>query len=143
MLFKKGKQGEGSNLQSQFTAYLVTALRRRKKDIIRMRMRREEYEICVDPAEYFFAKSSSDVLLEDLLCGEPTSFDDMYFENAKLERALWSLTERDRYVLFARVITKRSFEELAAELGISYKGVVAVYSRAIQKLKKQMEGVDK
>lgn len=142
MLFKKDK-GEGSHLQSQFTAYLVTALRRRKKDIIQMRMRHDEYEICVDPAEYFFAQSGSDLLLEDLICGEPTSFDDMYFENTKLERALWSLTERDRYVLFARAITKRSFEELAAELGISYKGAAAVYSRAIQKLKKQMEDVDK
>ena len=56
---------------------------------------------------------------------------------------MWNLTERDRYVLFARALAERSFEELAAELGLSYKGIAAVYSRAIQKLKKEMEDAEK
>lgn len=143
MLFKKGSRGDGSLLQNQFTAYLVTSLRRRKKDIIQARIRHDQREVYVDLEEVFYALRSTDAPLDELVCDEPTSFDDMYFENEKLERALWKLTERDRYVLFARALAERSFEELAAELGLSYKGIAAVYSRAIQKLKKEMEDAEK
>ena len=72
-----------------------------------------------------------------------TRIKNMYFENEKLERALRKLTERDRYVLFARAMAERSFEDLAAELGLSYKGIAAVYARAIKKLKKELEDADK
>ena len=142
MFFKKGGQGD-SLLQSQFTAYLVVAVRRKKKDIIQARIRRANKETDVDMEEYFFARSSTEASLEDLICDQPLSIEDMYFENEKLERALWKLTERDRYVLFAKVMAERSFEELAAEFGISYKGITSVYARAIRKLKKEMEDADK
>ena len=143
MFFKKGSRGDGSLLQSSFTASLVVAVRRRKKEIIQARIRHDEREVYVDLEEYFFTMSSTDAPLEDLVCDNPTSFDDMYFENEKLERALWKLTERDRYVLFAKAMAERSFEELAAELGISYKGITSAYARAIKKLKKEMEDADK
>lgn len=143
MFFKKGSKGDGSLLQSSFTAYLVVAVRRRKKEIIQARIRHDEREVYVDLEECFFTMSGTDASLEDLICDNPTSFDDMYFENKELERALWTLTERDRYVLFAKAMADRSFEELAAELGISYKGITAAYARAIRKLKKEMEDADK
>ena len=143
MFLRKGSGGDGSLLQNQFTAYLVRAVRRRKKEILRAQMNQQERELYVDLEEYFYALSAPEAPLEELVHDEPTSFDDMYFENKKLERALWQLSERDRYVLFARALAERSFEELAAELGLSYKGIAAVYSRAIQKLKKEMEDAEK
>ena len=141
MFFKKDSQGD-SLLQSRFTNYLVVAVRRRKKDIIQSRIRRAEKESYVDLEEYFFALSSAEAPLEELIHGEPSSIEDMYFKNERLERALWTLTERDRYVLFAKVLAERSFEELATEFGISYKGITAVYARAIRKLKKEMGDAD-
>lgn len=143
MLFKKGSRGDGSLLQNQFTSYLVTAVRRRKNEIIKSQMRRNGREMYVDIQEYLNDLKAPEVPMEDLISDEPTSFQDMYFENEKLERALRKLTERDRYVLFARAMAERSFEDLAAELGLSYKGIAAVYARAIKKLKKELEDADK
>ena len=139
MLFKRGGRGDGSYLQNRFTAYLVTSVRRKKNEIIKARMKRQEHEGCMDIEEYFYALSVSDLPLENLVCEVPGSFKDVYFENEKLEHALRKLSERDRYVLFAKAMAERSFEELAAELGISYKGIAAAYSRAIKKLKKELE----
>ena len=81
MLFKKGSRGDGSLLQNQFTAYLVTSLRRRKKDIIQARIRHDQREVYVGLEEVFYALRSTDAPLDELVCDEPTSFDDMYFEN--------------------------------------------------------------
>lgn len=142
MLFKKGSRGGGSYLQNRFTAYLVTSVRRRKNELMKARLTHQKHEVYVDLEEYFYALSAPDLPLEDLVSENPASFKDVYFENEKLERALWKLTERDRYVLFSRAMAERSFEDLAAELGISYKGIAAVYSRAIKKLKKELEKDD-
>lgn len=64
----------------------------------------------------------------------------MRLQNEKLLFALSQLTERERYVYFSRTLDERDFEELGAELGLSYKGVAAIYYRAIQKIKKKMKG---
>ena len=39
---------------------------------------------------------------------------------------------------FKRVLEKSSFDALASELGMRYKGVAAIYYRAIQKLKRRL-----
>ena len=96
-------------------------------------------EVATDLQEYWGGIETQDAPLEDMLSNAPASFQDMLFENAKLEQALQKISERDRYVLFARILAERSFEELAAELGVGYKGIAAVYYRALQKLKKEME----
>lgn len=74
---------------------------------------------------------------------EATSFEEIDFQNEALERAIWSLSDRDRYVLFARILEERSYEELSEELGIAYKGVAAVYIRAVKKIRREMEGSNK
>ena len=59
-------------------------------------------------------------------------------ESLMLTQALGQISDRERYIFFARALEKRSFDDLAAELGMGYKGVAAVYYRAIQKLKKEL-----
>ena len=136
--YKKGSRGDGSLLQNQFTSYLVTSVHRRRKDILIAQMRHQKRETYVDD-ECFYNLPAPDVQLEDLLSDAPDSYRDVYFENKALEHAVWELTERDRYVLFSRIMAERSFEDLGAELGLGYKGIAAVYARAIKKLKRQME----
>ena len=55
-----------------------------------------------------------------------------------LAQALGQISDRERYIFFARALEKRSFDDLSSELGMGYKGVAAVYYRAIQKLKKEL-----
>ena len=88
MFFKKGSRGDGSLLQNQFTAYLVTSVRRRKNEIMKARLKHQEREVYVDLEEYFYALSAPEPPLEDLVSDEAASFDDMYFENKVLERAV-------------------------------------------------------
>lgn len=93
----------------------------------------------MDGPEHFFGADVQNSALGDTAALHIKSFEDVYFENEGLEQALQKLSERDRYVLFAKVVAGHSFDELAAELGIGYKGVAAVYYRAIRKLKKELE----
>lgn len=135
MWLKNDGTGEANILQNQFTAYLVTALRRKKVDYLKRRSKLEQYELSVDFQEDWIGVSSD--LESEIMMHLPIH---MQMENAALGRALEQITERDRYIFFARILDERSFEELAEELGMRYKGVAAVYYRVIQKIKKQMRG---
>ena len=64
----------------------------------------------------------------------------MQFEIIAFEQALDRLSKRDRYILVTRLLHRRSFDEIAQELGLSYKGVTTVYYRAIKKIRKELRG---
>lgn len=62
----------------------------------------------------------------------------MQLEDSALLHALKELSERERYIFLERVLDGKSFEMLAEEMGLGYKGVTAVYYRTIQKIKRKM-----
>lgn len=62
---------------------------------------------------------------------------------AVLFYALKRLNERERYVFLAHVLDNCPFDLIGVRLGLTYKGAAAVYYRAVQKLKKSIEGVEK
>lgn len=130
---KNDGTGEANILQNQFTAYLVTALHRQKVDYLRRRTRLLQHEFSVDFQEERPEFQTGSEMGGDL----PVQ---MQLENIALGIALEQLKERDRYIFFARVLDERSFEDLAKELGMGYKGVAAAYYRVIQKIKKEMRG---
>ena len=55
--------------------------------------------------------------------------------------ALKQLDERERYVLVARVLEGKTFDEIADKLGIKYKGVAAIYYRTTAKLRNILGGM--
>lgn len=69
---------------------------------------------------------------------EQSNFFKDQIELPELDRALNTLNRRYRYILFARAVEGRSFEEIGAELGLDYKGVAAIYYRARNKIRKEM-----
>lgn len=123
-----GKDKE-EKLQNRFTVYLVKAAYRRKKDYIHMKNRQRQFESYTEDCSFKLGLNSN------LYEGVPLP---MQLENSILIFALRQLGERERYVLFAHVLDEKSFEELGNELGLSYKGVAAVYYRAIKKIKDKM-----
>lgn len=130
---KNDGTGEANILQNQFTAYLVTALHRQKVDYLRRRTRLIQHEFSVDfQEEWSEFQTASEIEIQLPI--------QMQLENIALGAALERLKERDRYIFFARVVDERSFEELAEELGMGYKGVAAAYYRVIQKIKEEMRG---
>lgn len=60
----------------------------------------------------------------------------MHLENESLFFAGKALYEKELYVFLERVLNEVSFDELATELGLSYKGVAAIYYRTIHEIKK-------
>lgn len=67
-----------------------------------------------------------------------SSPESLALDSIALAQALEQLSERDRRIFLAQAMGNHSFEELAAELGLGYKGVAAAYYRAIQKLKQEL-----
>lgn len=133
---KNNGKSETEILQNRFTAYLATAVQHRRNEYIQQINRRQQTEIVTD---VIGDRQKGDVE-KDMLLGLPLS---MQLEDSALIHALKEVNERERNIFFARVLDERSFESLAEELGLGYKGVAAIYYRTIRKIKKKMEEMGK
>lgn len=133
---KNNGKSETEILQNRFTAYLATAVQHRRNEYIQQITRRQQTEIVTD---VIGDRQKGDVE-KDMLLGLPLS---MQLEDSALIYALKEVNERERHIFFARVLDERSFESLAEELGLGYKGVAAIYYRTIRKIKKKMEEMEK
>lgn len=133
------KQNDGKSaddiLQNQFTAYLVTAVKRRKALYIRKKVQQQ----AESPLELY----DFDMSLQadtDLLTGFSLL---EQIENPMLHLALIQARERERYIFLTHILEERSFSELAEELGISYKATTHSYYRFIEWIRKMMGGEEK
>ncbi len=129
---KNNGKSETEILQNQFTAYLATAVQRRRNDYIQQMNRRQQTETLTD--EFPFMPECS--IEQDMLLGLPVL---MQIGDSVLFQALKELSERERYIFLERTLAGKSFEMLAQETGLAYKGVSAVYYRTVQKIKKKTE----
>ena len=116
------------DLQFRFTAYLVSAVKRRRKDYLIQLYKRNSIESAVE-AVYESEPSSEEVVLDRLPLMD-------VIENGVLLEALQKLNERERQIFLARTLEEEDFETLGAKFGLSYKGVAALYYRTIQKIRK-------
>ena len=124
--------GESSTLKYRFTAYLVTAIQRKKCQYIRAateRSRRQEMFLEIDE----FAEALS---LEQDLTAELPVLEQL--ENMKLAQALLNAKERELRIFFLRVLEERPFSEIAASLGIGISAAVSIYYRLVARLAKEM-----
>lgn len=129
---KNNGKSETEIIQNQFTTYLATAVKRRRNDYIQQIDRRQQIESLTKD----FPFMSECTIEQDMFLGLPVL---MQLEDNVLLQALKELSERERYIFLERALDGKSFEILAEETGLAYKGVTAVYYRAIQKIKKKIE----
>lgn len=122
--------------QCRFTAYLQTAIRNRKAVYAKEQQDLQQSEIMVD----FMESSFPDMATQDMLKGLPLL---MQMENANLLYALNQLSERDRNIVFGKILGGWTFDELSAELGLRYKCIASAYQRAMKKLREELGGDDK
>lgn len=134
------KQNDGKSaddiLQNQFTAYLVTAVKRRKALYIRKKAQRQQAESPLELHDFDMSLQADADLLTGLALLEQ-------IENPMLHLALMQARERERYIFLTRILEERSFSELAEELGISYKATTHSYYRFIERIRKMMGGDEK
>lgn len=124
-------QTEAEKLQNRFTAYLMVAVRRQQRDYVIKKNQRIRHEFLMEDDTYQAEHQTEADILDEL----PLL---IQLENVALQCALEQISERERYVFMARVLDGISFEEL----GLGYKGVAAVYYRAVGKIRKRMKEVD-
>ena len=74
------------------------------------------------------------------ICIEEEYYIEPDADYSELYAALHSIKEKGRRVFLARVLDEKSFDEIAEELGLSYKGAAAIYYRTITKLRKLLGG---
>ncbi len=132
MWHKNNGKSETEIIQNRFTAYLATAVQRRRNDYIQQLDRRRQIESLTE--DFLFMPECS--IEQDMFLGLPIL---MQLEDSVLLQALKELGERERYIFLARVLDGKSFETLAEETELGYKGVTAVYYRTAQKIRRKME----
>ena len=76
----------------------------------------------------------------DFAAYTPHSHTDLASLEGEMEQILRQIEKRDRYIFYAHVLDERTFTELAAELGLTYKGVTAAYYRVIHKIRDALRG---
>lgn len=133
MRFWNDGKDEASMVQNRFTKYLVVAVHRKKSAVLQGRRKIRDSESFTDDWD-----AIPGIAVEEDYAQQVSSSLD--FENAALTRALAQLKERERYIFFAHILDEKGFSDLAAELGMGYKGIAAAYYWAIEKIKKEMRG---
>lgn len=118
-------QGEENALQNKFTAYLLTALKRKKHDYMVKQMRLNRHERPIGFQTTQFPDGAEGI-------GDRPEY-------PALIRALNQLTARERYILFERVLNDIEYSELADRLNLRYSGISTAYHRVIQKLRKALQ----
>ena len=115
----------------RFTAYLQTAISNSVNEYYRERQRQLATEQAYS-AQFFI-----DAEIE--VCIDPHDFSTAISENDLLDRALSILDARQRYILYQHIFDGKSFTEIGSELKLKYKAVAALYYRALQKLKRELD----
>lgn len=133
MRFWNDGKDEANMVQNRFTKYLVVAVHRKKSAVLQGRRKIQDSESFTDDWD-----ALPGIAVEEDYAQQVSS--PLDFENTALTRALAQLKERERYIFFAHILDEKGFSDLAAELGMGYKGVAAVYYRAIEKIKREMRG---
>lgn len=129
--YNDGKS-EDNILQNQFTAYLITAVKRRKILYLKEKERRSRQELPLDPVS-FDVEVRFEVDFNEVL----PLLDQI--EDPILLNALLQAKERERYIFLTRAVDERSFNDLSEELGISYKAASNAYYRFLERIRRMME----
>lgn len=128
MNWHRKKDNKDKILHDTFTAYLTTAIHRRRLLYIEQQLRVQKADICL---EHLLKSTLSDAVMMK----ENTLPIMLQLESEKLYKAMMNLSARERYIFLAFVLEGKNYSQLAEELNIGYKGVAAIYYRTLKKLK--------
>lgn len=130
-MWQRDNRQAAEELQIKFTGYLIQAVKRTRRDYLMTLYKYSNSEVFTDEL-FVMSKTLEQEIMERLPLQET-------IEDNSLLYALEQLDERERYVFLARVLDKCPFDVLGLKLGLSYKGVAAVYYRVLHKLRRNMK----
>lgn len=115
-------------LQNQFTAYIKRAVHNRRIRFLQEESKDKQMETSLSELELYIFDPHDSIIA--------------FLERESLRHALLEIQEKERYVILARVFDGKSIEEIAAELGLSYRAVTSILYRSKRKLRELLEGGD-
>lgn len=118
--------GSVNAVQNSFTAYLKRAIHNSRIDYLYKKKSPLRFEVSLGDQE--------------LSTTEQLDFESRLAECDALQRSLRMINDRERYILLARVVDEKDFEQIGAEIGLTYKGAAAVYYRVLAKMRKLIGG---
>ena len=124
------KKSQSDRLRVEFTAYLSKALDATMINFCREQRRQRAIYDALIQSDYS-SREGEDIYSQSIYFKEQ-------LEDPMLESAINNLNYRYRYILYARIIEERSFEEIGLALGLNYKGVAAIYYRALRKIREEV-----
>ncbi|MCB6415687.1 sigma-70 family RNA polymerase sigma factor [Faecalimonas umbilicata] len=137
----------GSKIKNQFTAYLLSFIRGRRRDYLDKKIRIDHAEIPLED----FAITEMDMSMEEALDlrlreemllreaeGVYLQWDEL--SDQRLIGALMVLREDERKMIYQHVFEERTFEEMSLMSGLSVQRVKGIYYYAIRKIRKMMGG---
>ena len=126
MFNKNNGSNEHDILQNQFTAYVKKAVHHRRIRYLTDKSRRTQHESPLVEME-FVLFDKTDIMQE-------------IADYEAMQQALRSIKENERKIVLDRIIEEKSFDQIADELGMSYKAVTSLYYRVMKKLQQFTEG---
>ena len=115
-------------VQNRFTAYLKISISRQKVKYLAKLFDQRKWELSFEEHE-------------DMLNSLPSSggtYLNNEVEDESLYRALNRLKDHERTIVFRRAVSEESFIKIAADMGLKYVTVKAIYRRSLEKLRKEM-----
>lgn len=132
-------------LQSQFSAYVRTAVRNTKIHYLQKKQRIKENEVVLDFLADIKERSTEDVLLQ---MDTDKIFDGMLdmkilldqISDGKLFRILVMLPGQHKKIILLRIFYEKSFHEIGVILGIPEKKAENTYFNTIKKIRRALGG---
>lgn len=145
----KKKIYTGSKTQNYFTAYLLQFIRGKRHEYLERKIRMSDVEELLEDIELVGARVVIEELLENqtreqLLLqeaqGKYPEWNKMSDE--RLMKALHTLRDEERKLIYQHVFEERTFEEISRLNGMTEERCKGVYYYAIKKIRKIMGGKD-
>ena len=126
MFNRNNGSNENNKLQNQFTAYLKKAVHFRRIRYLADRSHLVGNELSITESE-FALPDKTDIIQE-------------IADYEAMQQAMKSIKEKERRIILDRIVEEKSFDQIADELGMTYKAVTSLYYRVLKKLRQHMEG---
>lgn len=123
-------QSESNILQNRFTAYLSTAIQRKKYAYVAYMRKHSQAEVSIEEQEMDCAYE------ENMIQGLPVI---EQLNHCGLVECLKQAKERDLEIFFMRALEDKSFQDIAYEKGMGYKAVTMSYYRFVKKIREKLE----
>ena len=126
----------GSKIQNHFTAYLIQFVRGKRHDYLEKKIQMADAEELLEDIGQMEAR----IVIEELQEAQGKYPEWNKMSDERLMKALHTLRDEERKLIYQHVFEERTFEEMSRLNGLSEERCKGIYYYAIRKIRKVMGG---